>query len=72
MGLNSWRFPYGPIITFSMTGLSYRLFFENALQVLPEDVPILLRGEMWFMYDGAPAHFSIHSREILIEEFTNR
>lgn len=55
-----------------LDGLSYRHFLENDLPILLEDVPLLFREEMWYMHDGAPAHFSIRAREFLNEAFTNR
>jgi Transposase. len=51
---------------------------ENYLQHLRElpdlldDVPILLRRDMWFMHDGAPAHFSVPVRNFLNENYEDK
>lgn len=55
-----------------LTGQSYRHFLENNLPLLLEDIPLMLRREMWFMHDGAPAHFSVLAREYLDENYENR
>lgn len=44
-------------------------FLVNQLPVLLEDVPIDLRRHMWFMHDGAPAHFSLIVRNWLSQPF---
>jgi hypothetical protein len=38
---------------------------EQSLPELLEDVPLHVRRRMWFMHDGAPAHFSMYAREYL-------
>lgn len=55
-----------------LTGQSYRLFLQNELPLLLEDLPLLLRNQMWYMHDGAPSHFSILAREYLNEVYENR
>ena len=41
-----------------LMGAVYRDFISNTLPDLLEDVPLLIRRSMWFMHDGAPAHFT--------------
>ena len=36
----------------------YRIFLEEALQKLLENVPTSLRCSMWFQHDGAPELFA--------------
>jgi hypothetical protein len=49
----------GPhILLNKLTGKRYRLFMRNILPVLLEDVPLQQSQNMWFMHDGAPAHFA--------------
>lgn len=55
-----------------LTGDSYRHFLQYELPLLLEDLPLLLRNQMWFMHDGAPAHFSILAREYLNEVYQNK
>lgn len=55
-----------------LNGERYRHFLEEDLPILLADVPHRLRNEMWFMHDGAPAHFSIQAREFLDRTFNNR
>lgn len=55
-----------------LNGENYRHFLENDLPVLLEDVPVLIRNRMWFMHDGAPAHFSVLARAYLDQNYNNR
>lgn len=55
-----------------LNGHNYRRFLEEDLPILLEEVPILIRNRMWFMHDGAPAHFSVTAREYLNHAFNNR
>lgn len=54
-----------------LNGDSYCHLLEE-LPVLLEDVPIQVRQHLWFMHDGAPAHFSIRARSHLDEVYANR
>lgn len=45
---------------------------ENELPVMLEDVPIAIRQRMYFMHDGAPAHFSILARNWLDANYPGR
>lgn len=55
-----------------LNGHNYRQFLEEELPALMEDVPILVRNRLWFMHDGAPAHFSALAREYLNQNYNNR
>lgn len=56
----------GPhILPNRLNGASYRAFLENDLLDLLDDVPLDIRHIMWYMHDGAPAHFSRAAREYL-------
>ena len=55
-----------------LNGNIYRRFLEEDLPILLEEVPLLIRDRMWFMHDGAPAHFSLEVREFLNRTFNNR
>lgn len=55
-----------------LNGNTYTHFLREELPMLLEDVPLAVRNEMWFMHDGAPAHFSLMARQHLDEAFENR
>lgn len=55
-----------------LTGQVYLDFLRNELPVLLEDVPLFNRLNLWFMHDGAPAHFSIVVRNFLNQEYNER
>jgi hypothetical protein len=48
-----------------LTGDHYRDFLLHDLPNLLEDIPLTARARMWYMRDGAPAHFSRAVRGIL-------
>lgn len=48
-----------------LIGNIYRDFIVNILPVLLDNVPLAIRATMWFMHDGAPAHFSRIVRDVL-------
>lgn len=48
-----------------LNGENYHWFLAHTLPPLLEDVPIAVRRRMWFMHDGAPAHFSLLVRNWL-------
>lgn len=41
-----------------LSGVSYLQFLQDNLPELLQDIPIANRQGMWFMHDGAPAHYS--------------
>lgn len=55
-----------------LTGDMYRQFLEETLPVLLEEVPLGVRRRMWFMHDGAPAHFRLTARAYLDTIYPNR
>lgn len=55
-----------------LNGLSYTQFLEEELGPLLEDVPLEVRRQMFFMHDGAPAHFSRIARTFLNAHYPNR
>ena len=66
-------FLLGPIfLPPTLNGNNYTQFLETQLPILLEDVPLQIRNQMWFMQDGAPAHFSRIAREFLNNNYTNR
>lgn len=52
-----------------LNGETYRQFLEETLPQLLENIPLQTRQNMWFMHDGAPAHFSLTVREHLNATF---
>lgn len=56
----------------TLNGDSYLNFLQNELGGLLEDVPLNVRQNMYFMQDGAPAHFSRQVRNYLTEQFPER
>lgn len=55
-----------------LDGNSYRHFLEHQLPLLLEEVPLGLRHQIWFMHDGAPAHFSRLARDFLDTTYPQR
>lgn len=55
-----------------LDGPAYVNFLAEILPELLEDVPIGLRAQLFFMHDGAPAHFSVLARNHLSEIYPNR
>ena len=55
-----------------LNGDMYVNFLRNDLPLLMDDVPILSVRNMWFMHDGAPAHYSRNVRQYLHERFPQR
>jgi hypothetical protein len=55
-----------------LRGRLYRDFLLHDLPKLLEDVPLAVRARMWYMHDGAPAHFSRAGRDVLSNTYHNR
>lgn len=55
-----------------LNGESYHHFLQEELPALLEEIPLHLRQNLWFMHDGAPAHFSINVRRHLDTVYPNR
>jgi hypothetical protein len=43
-----------------LTGENYLNFLNVDLPGLLEEIPLEIRRAMWFMHDGAPAHFTLN------------
>ena len=56
----------------NLTGNTYEAFLRNELPGLLEDIPLMIRSQMYFQHDGAPPHYTRHVREYLNESFPNR
>ena len=56
----------------NLTGNTYEAFLKNELPGLLEDIPLLLRSQMYCQIGGAPPHYTLRVREILHEIFPNR
>jgi hypothetical protein len=54
------------------TGNHYREFLLHDLPKLLEDVPLAVRARMWYMHDGAPAHFSCAEWDVLNNTYHGR
>ena len=62
--------PY--ILSQRIIGAHYHQFPVNVFSTLLENVPCQQRLQMWFMHDGAPAHFLRNVREHLMLAFQDR
>jgi hypothetical protein len=63
----------GPhILAHRFTGNHYRDFLLHDLPKLLEDVPLAARARMWYLHDGAPAHFSRAVRDVLSNTYHDR
>jgi hypothetical protein len=64
---------FGPhMLPARLTGELYLRFLDNDLPLLLENVPLDIRGRMWYMHDGAPTHFSRVIRGYLDEHYPQR
>ncbi|XP_066600036.1 histone-lysine N-methyltransferase SETMAR-like [Prorops nasuta] len=55
-----------------LDGEKYVEFLQEQLPLLLEDVPLLVRENMIFQHDGAPAHFHRNTRTTLDAQFPDR
>jgi hypothetical protein len=63
----------GPhVLSHRLTGSHYRDFLLHDLPKLLEDVPLAVRARMWYMRDGASAHFSRAVRDVPSNTYHNR
>jgi len=56
----------------NLTGNTYETFLRNELPGLLEDIPLMIRSQMYFQHDGVPPHYTNRVRELLNELFPNR
>ena len=56
----------------SLTGNTYEAFLRNELPGLLENIPLMIRSQMYFQHDGAPPHYTRRVREYLNDCFPNR
>jgi len=56
----------------NLTGYTYDVFLRNELPGLLEDIPLMIRSQMYFQHDGALPHYTRHVREYLNKSFPNR
>ena len=56
----------------NLTGNTYEAFLRNELPGVFEDIPLMIRRQMYFQHDGAPPHYTNRVRELLNELFPNR
>ena len=55
----------------NLTGNAYEVFMGNELLGLLENIPLIIRSQMYFQNDGTPPHFTRYLREYLNETFCN-
>lgn len=55
-----------------LDGESYLNFLRENMPLLVEDLPLILRRDMFFMHDGAPPHFARHVREFLNQHYPGK
>ncbi|KFM62974.1 hypothetical protein X975_21073, partial [Stegodyphus mimosarum] len=53
-------------------GFCYRIFLQEVLPELLQDVPAVVRDRMWFQHDGAPAHNHVRVCNYLDGTFPGR
>lgn len=76
--INVWagivgNFLIGPfVLPDRLNGEHYLQFLRDYLPDLLDNVPLATRQNMWFMHDGAPAHFSRNVRDHLDIIYPNR
>ena len=50
----------------------YKIFLEEVLPGLLDNVTLGFRRRLWFQHDGAPAHYALNVRRFLDQQFPNR
>ncbi|KYN13489.1 hypothetical protein ALC57_14306 [Trachymyrmex cornetzi] len=56
----------------SLNGQNYVRFLREQLGYFLVNIPLMIRLNMWFMHDGAPAHFSRIARHHLNRNYGQR
>jgi hypothetical protein len=63
----------GPhVLPYQLTGSHYLDFLLHDLPKLLEDVPLAVKARMWYIHDGAPAHFSHAMQDVLNNTYHDR
>lgn len=63
----------GPfMLPLRLTGNVYTTFLQDNLPILLEDVSLVARAQMWFMHDGAPAHYARCTRAFLNDMYPDK
>ena len=56
----------GPLVfDHNLTGNTYEAFLRNELPGLLEDIPLMIRSQMYFQHDGVLPNYTLHVREYL-------
>ena len=55
-GLLGYRLIGPYVFDNNLTGKTFELFLRNELSGLLEDIPLMIRRQMYFQNDGAPPH----------------
>ena len=55
-----------------LNGKIYKIFLEETLPDLMDDLPLAVRQDMWFQQDGAPAHYTLEVQEFLNKTYPAR
>ena len=55
-----------------LTAVAYLDFLNNDLGPLLENVPLNVRRDLWYLHDGAPAHYAVEVREWFDRNFPNK
>jgi len=62
----------GPFVFDNLTGNTHEAYLRNELPGLLEDIPLMIRNQMYFQHDGAPPHYTRCVREYLNESLPDR
>jgi hypothetical protein len=65
LGRDYWNTSDRTVCVTKLTGENYLNFLNVDLPGLLEEIPLEIRRAMWFMHDGAPAHFTLNVRHFL-------
>lgn len=67
------NFVVGPVfLPRRLTGENYLAFLREDLPELMDDLPLLVRANMWFLHDGAPPHYTLDVHQFLNNTFPQR
>ena len=76
--INIWcgivgKYLIGPhVLPPRLNGDVYCKFLEGELPGLLQDVPLATQATLWFMHDGAPAHYSRNVRDYLNDAYRHQ